>query len=313
MNSSLLPEAWTIRPDLPVVILGCLAVALAGLIRWRQTARGWPILLVLAAVATPFAYVDAVANAVKGRLAESLSQGRAAQAYNQASLLIGLQPGAEIGGIPLARIRADLKTACKRLERAARPQFTTEGQSAHLQQRLTALLQLDRPAEALRLLHPLRPTADPIVFDFLGLCYQRLNQPQASLTAYGEAFEGWQRQPPGPARDAGMANALKGRAFALRQLDQRAAEEAAYRALVSLDNAPSNLLLLARCYYEQGRTAAAVAVLNQLSKTTADTELLQQASGMARTMQRDHFGCFHVPWLKLSATVATDSSATTGD
>lgn len=295
MSSGLIPQGWIERPDVPAVAFACLALAWMVGSSLRRTNKGWAAFAVVAAGVVPLAYADAAAKAVAGRLGESLSQGRVVRAQQQATVLASLRPWAVIHGMPLAGLRAELDAQAAALERQARAAFPGTPATVPLPRRVVALLQLERPAEALLLLEELGPRADPLVLDFVGLCHQRLDQPQASLAAYRRGWQAWLQQAPGPRQQAGLANAAKGIAYAHRQLDQRAEEEAAYEQLVRLEASPTNLLLLARCYQDHGKTEAAVDALNRLLAATDDQQLRTRVQGMLTTMRRDHFGCLRVP------------------
>lgn len=295
MSSGLVPQGWIERPDVPAVAFACLALAWMVGNSLRRANKGWATAAAVAAVVVPLAYADAVAEAVAGRLGESLSQGRVVRARQQATILASLRPWAVMHGMPLPRLLAELDTACVALERQIRAAFPGAPAAVPVRQRVVALLQLERPAEALLLLEELGPGDDPVVLDFVGLCHQRLDQPQASLAAYRRGWQAWLQQAPGPRQQAGLANAAKGIAYAHRQLDQRAEEEAAYEQLVRLEASPTNLLLLARCYQDHGKTGAAVDALNRLLETTDDQRLRTRVHGMLATMRRDHFGCLRVP------------------
>ena len=295
MSSGLIPQGWIERPDVPAVAFACLALAWMVGRSLRRTSRGWAVATAVAAVVVPLAYADAVAEAVAGRLGESLSQGRVVRARQQATVLASLRPWAVVHGMPLAGLRAELDAQTAALERQTRAAFPGAPATGSLPQRVVALLQLERPAEALLLLEELGPGDDPLVLDFVGLCHQRLDQPRASLAAYRRGWQAWLKQTPGPRQQAGLANAANGIAFAHRQLDQRAEEEAAYEQLVRLEASPTNLLLLARCYQDHGKTEAAVDALNKLLQATDDRLLRSRVRSMLATMRRDHFGCLRVP------------------
>jgi tetratricopeptide (TPR) repeat protein len=287
---------WSLRPDVVgVTLCSLVGIGMAVIQMLRGRGIGWLAVSVLAALILPAVYADAVAEGAARRLTQAVGEGRVLRAEREAEVLVWLRPSAQINGFSIRQFHHQLVTIRQNLERCVQPPVREEDSRSLRGQRIDALIQLDRPQEALALLEPLAATGDPVALDYRGLCALRLDDPEASLAAYREALEMWEVQAPGPRRHAGRMNALQGIGYAARQLDRRVEEEDAYRALVALDATPKNRLLLARCYHDHGKTTAAAAEVYQILLSTGDIGVRAAATELLVTMRRDHFGCLQVP------------------
>ncbi len=253
------------------------------------------LLLLLAAVLVPSSYADAVADGLRSHLQQSLENQRTLRAYQQAAQLSQLKPHWKIGDVAVDRLRPQLQEAVERLLSEAQLPLGDSPSLSQLGRRITVLVQLERPQAALPLVRSLTagPTPHPVALDFLGLCYQRLEQPNASLQAYRRAVEYWTEQPPSGNKSNGMASALRGIAFAARRLEDRTLEEVTYRELLQVAPTAEHHFLMAQCYREHQKTALAAEHARQASEL--DPAMSDSTNSILRTLSMDHFGCLQVP------------------
>lgn len=257
-------------------------------------ARIWRLTLVLTTLFVPLAYADSVAVGLQGNLKQALEEDRIATAYRTAGKLLQLRPGERIFEVPLTRLFQDLNTAHTQLLVEANTPLPEAPVIAEIARRITVLIRLDRNAEALAALRPITegPEPNPTAWDYLGLCHQRLDQPEASLAAYRRAEQIWRQRPESPDRLNGLANAHRGIAYAARQLGKRALEEDSYRSLVEIRASGESHFLLAQCYREHQKTELAASHFRIAAEMSPD--LKPAVATILKTMRSDHFGCLRV-------------------
>ncbi|WP_153558580.1 tetratricopeptide repeat protein [Roseimaritima sediminicola] len=255
---------------------------------------GWDVAFLVMAFCLPALYVDSVSTGLKTQLNRSLQDQRILRGLGQAEQLMQLQPHWEVHGVPLARLKTDLEEATGQLLAEARRPLSPAAPTGQRGGRVAVLLQLERPEEALRVLQPLLDGEHfhPIALDYQGLCYQRMEQYPESLEAYQASADYWKDQPEQPQQVAGLSSALKGIAFASRQLGMKRAEEQAYSELVQRYPTGPHHMLLAKCYQEHQKGALA-AKHAKLAKAQ-DPQLAAQADKMLASMAVHDFGCFQV-------------------
>lgn len=251
-------------------------------------------LLLLAAVLVPSSYADAVADGLRGHLQQSLENQRPFRAYQQAGQLSQLKPRWKIGDVPVDRLQSQLQDAVEQLTTEVQLPLGESPSLSQLGRRITVLVQLERPQAALPLVRELTtgPTPHPVALDFLGLCYQRLEQPTASLQAYRSAVEYWSEQPSSGRKEQGMASALRGIAFAARRLEDRTLEEETYRELLRVAPTAEHHFLLAQCYREHQKTALAAEHARRAKEL--DPSMSESTDSILSTLSMDHFGCLQV-------------------
>ncbi len=252
------------------------------------------ILTMIGILAIPFLYSDSVRRSTEEALAESLSSQRYYKSLQEAELLSTLAPSAKVLEIPVASLKTELAQQVTMLETSL-----SEGSSpssprsvAHAGQRVTALMQLDRYQEALKLLKEIssQEEAPPQVLDFSGLCCQRLSRWEESRDWYRQSRQFWATQPESPMQHQALISAYKGIAFAERQLEHPASAEQAYLSALKLEPNADIHFLLARLYDQQERTADARKHATQ-AMTLAPARYGQEGQSLLRRASLSHFGC----------------------
>lgn len=261
----------------------------------------WDVGFVALLIAIPAAYNDSIAQGLHNDLQRSLNDQRVTRACQQAAQLMQLQPQRSIADTSVVGLHQELRQIQTQLQaqlKSSTPQPTstaTPESTAAIGQRVVLLMQLDRHHEALQCLQPLLSGQrfHPIALDYQGLCYQRMDEPRASLAAYRASADYWREQ---IALDAsrptdGLASALRGIGYAARQMNQRVMEEQAYAELVALAPSGENHLLLAQCYQEHQKTD--LARTHALAAKQLSPERSAQADKILSALAVEHFGCLN--------------------
>ncbi len=249
----------------------------------------------LAALLIPLAYADSVSRSCEERLRDALSGQQFKLSQSLTQTLSAISTSAKFSGIPIQELNDQLTEALAALHvKLSQPLPATPPISA-VGQRVVQLMQCERNDEALTLLQTLaqHPNPPPQVFDYSGLCYQRLKEWDESLKWYERARQYWEHQPSSPDRSQALLSALKGIAFANRQQDRLKEAEQAYLSAISI--APSGELhfLLARLYEQQERTIFAKE--HARKATVLDPQqFTEEYDSLLRRMSLTHFGCLQL-------------------
>ncbi|WP_437191575.1 tetratricopeptide repeat protein [Planctomicrobium sp. SH527] len=273
--------------------------ALTGsLIRKSTTDKAKPnmlitVLTMIGILAIPFLYSDSLRRSTEEALAESLSSQRYYKSLQEAELLSTLAPSAKVLEIPVARLKTELAQQVTMLETSLSAGLSSTPRSvAHAGQQVTALMQLDRNQEALKLLKEIssQEAAPPQVLDFSGLCCQRLSRWEESRDWYRQSRQFWATQPESSMQRQALISAYKGIAFAERQLENSSAAEQAYLSVLKLEPNADIHFLLARLYDQQERTTEAREHAT-LAMTLNPARYGQEAQSLLRRASLSHFGC----------------------
>ncbi|QEG39041.1 tetratricopeptide repeat protein [Roseimaritima ulvae] len=255
----------------------------------------WDVGFLALLLAIPAAYNDSIAQGLHNDLQQSLNDQRVTRACRQSAQLMQLQPQRTIGELNVAGLQQELRQAQTQLQSQLESTPPQPHSLTAIGQRVVLLMQLDRHEQALVCLQPLLhgERFHPIALDYQGLCYQRMEQPQASLAAYQASAEYWREQ---IAQDAdqppeGLASALRGIGYAARQLNQRGLEERAYAELVAVAPSGENHLLLAQCYQEHQKTD--LARTHAMAGKQLSPERSAQADKILSALTVEHFGCLN--------------------
>ena len=163
-------------------------------------------------------------------------------------------------------------------------------------ERATQLAILGKSEDAIVLLLPSANStefAENSGHQLLGTLYQDRREWEESLFHFRLANEYWQKVSPSNLRQASLAQAIQGQAFALRKLGRIEEAEAAYQRLVQMAPSAENHFLLAQFYEDIQETSQATRYAHQAMQLSPAQF---QASGKAliAKMKANHFGCFQL-------------------
>jgi tetratricopeptide (TPR) repeat protein len=269
---------------------------------WRSAAA--TVALCLAFVwLIPAAYASTRVRHHIGRLQQLLDEARFAESLRLAHALHAFDPSLRLAGIPpspgqqlpLTSLVRMLDERVRQLEdRVSRPLPSDAPDNARLG-RAEELSMLGREREAAVLLTPLaeRRPADPRACELLGAIYETQEDFPAARAAFERAASLWEAQPPSAERTGGLAQAVRGIAYAERKLGRYAAAEAAYQKLLTISPTADTHFLLAK-FYEDTQQAGAARRHARRAMELAPQDYAAPGRDLIDALAVRHFGCLPV-------------------
>jgi hypothetical protein len=241
-------------------------------------------------ILVPAVYVGARCRHDATRLGSYLGQYRFGEARDIIHAILMLDPRREFNGQPLTAVRDNVDGVVADLESrvAARLSPYTSPQDRFDRGRVLAML--GRTGEALDVLGPVHgPEADSL----RGTIHETREEWQPALDSFREVRKAWEAQPPSPARQAALARAATGTAYALRKLGRYPEAEAAYRELLELEPTAENHFLLAQ-FYEDAQQAGKARDHARRAMAMEPDRYEKEGKKLISKLAVYHFGCFGV-------------------
>jgi len=251
----------------------------------------------------PGAYATTRLRQHVSRLEELLDEARVAESRRLAHQLLAFDPSVRLPGspprpdeeMPLERLVKTLDRHVEELEahvsRPLAPDAVDEDRLVRAEQ----LAMLGREPEAADVLTSLIdvPHADPRACNLLGLILETCEDFPAALAAFEQAAALWEVQSPSADRTSGLAQAVRGIAYAERKLGHYPTADTAYQRLLAIAPTADTHFLLAQ-FYEDTQQSAAARVHARRAMALAPEEYSLPGRELIDSLAVRHFGCLPV-------------------
>jgi tetratricopeptide (TPR) repeat protein len=284
-------------------VAGCTRRPLSAPLAGRASVGASVALSVAALWLVPAAYAATRVRHHAAQLEQLLDEARLAEAARLARALSDFDPTLRLDGTTLpAAHGAPIRTLAPALavqvrtveERVANPLPADASDDDRLA-RAADLALLGRESEALPLIEPLaaRESPDPAALDLLGMIHETREDYPAARSAFDRAAQTWEAQPDSPERTAGLAQAVRGIAYAERKLGHYPQAETAYQRLLELSPTADTHFLLAK-FYEDTQQAPPAREHARRAMRLAPDRYGDPGRELIDSLAVRHFGCFSV-------------------
>lgn len=290
-----------IRVVPPFLLTAALALVASALLR-RTRSRAAPVrppqsaaaaglLGAVILAAAPLLYVEARCRSDAGRLASLIEQSRLGDAAALARGMLLLKPEQEFDERPLRRVAAGLDSSVRQLEASVAVPLAKDATDEQRVERARELAMLGREDEALAVLDQLeRPNASVEALNLRGTIHETREEWELAGASFARSRAVAAALPESPEQQAGLADAIRGDAYAKRRLGRNAEAEAAYLEMLAVAPTADTHFLLAQ-FYEDTQQSAEARRHARAAMALAPGRYDAAAETLIDRLMTVHFGC----------------------
>jgi hypothetical protein len=272
-----------------------LAASLVTAICWRWPANANSLATVAVEVAAlcliPYLYIHVRTQHDIDRAIGFIRQSRYGEAQNLVQRTLNLAPGASWNGNSLASAADTINQVVERVAANVAVPLGARASREERVRRAEAFAMLGRTTEAFHTLDALPELSrDGEACNLRGTIYETRQNWRNGQQWYAQAKAVWQSQADSPARDAGLARAVRGVAFCERKRGRLREAESAWRELLALAPTAENHFLLAQFYEDTQQAEKAQFHVQQAMKLDPE-QFVGPGRDLLNKLVTSHFGC----------------------